>query len=56
MRILNNRHYVSDVIVGAAVGILTAELAYWATDSIFKDLKLFKSHYSVNADYIINNY
>ena len=38
------------------VGILTAELAYWATDAIFKDRKLFKSHYNVNADYIIKNY
>ena len=56
MRVLNNRHYVSDVIVGAAVGILAAELAYWATDAIFKDWKLFKSHYNVNADYIIKNY
>ena len=56
MRVLNNWHYVSDVVVGAAVGILTAELAYWATDAIFKDRKLFKSHYNVNADYIIKNY
>ena len=56
MRVLNNRHYMSDVIVGAAVGILTAELAYWATDAIFNDRKLFKSHYNVNADYIIKNY
>ena len=56
MRILNNRHYVSDVVVGAAVGILSAELAYWATDAIFKDKKLFKSHRNVTADYIIKNY
>ena len=56
MRILNNRHYVSDVIVGAAIGILSAELAYWATDAIFKDKKLFKSHRNVTADYIIKNY
>ena len=56
MRVLNNRHYLSDVVVGAAVGILTAELAYWATDAIFNDRKLFKSHYNVNADYIIKNY
>ncbi len=56
MRVLNNRHYLSDVVVGAAVGILTAELAYWATDAIFKDRKVFKSHYNVNADYIIRNY
>ena len=56
MRVLNNWHYTSDVLVGAAVGILTAELAYWATDAIFNDRKLFKSHYNVNADYIIKNY
>ena len=56
MRVLNNRHYVSDVIVGAAIGILSAELAYWATDAIFKDKKLFKSHRNVTADYIIKNY
>ena len=56
MRVLNNRHYVSDVIVGAAVGILTAELAYWATDAIFNDRKIFKSrkgrmHYDVIKNY-----
>ena len=56
MRVLNNRHYVSDVIVGAAVGILTAELAYWVTDAIFNDWKLFKSHRNMSVDYIINNY
>ena len=54
MRVLNNRHYVSDVIVGAAVGILAAELAYWATDAIFKDWKVFKlhkGHYDVIRNY-----
>jgi membrane-associated phospholipid phosphatase len=56
MRVLNNRHYLSDVLVGAAVGILTAELAYWATDAIFKDRKVFKSrkgrmHYDVIKNY-----
>ena len=56
MRVLNNRHYLSDVVVGAAVSILTAELAYWATDAIFNDRKLMKPHYNVNADYIIKNY
>ena len=43
MRILNNKHYASDVLVGAAIGIVTAELAYWASDAIFNDRKLFKS-------------
>ena len=56
LRILNNRHYVSDVLVGAAIGILTAELAYWATDAIFNDRKLFKPkkariHYEVLKNY-----
>ena len=56
MRVLNNRHYVSDVIVGAAVGILTAELAYWATDAIFKDWKLFKIKRSRAHEEVIRNY
>ena len=56
LRVLNNRHYVSDVLVGAAVGILSAELAYWATDAIFKDKKIFRSrrarvHYEVLKNY-----
>ena len=56
MRMLGNWHYTSDVIVGAAVGILAAELAYWATDAIFNDRKLFKSrkgrmHYDVIRNY-----
>jgi hypothetical protein len=56
MRVLNNRHYVSDVLVGAAVGILTAELAYWATDAIFNDWKITKSHRRMSSEYIIKNY
>lgn len=56
MRVLNNRHYVSDVIVGAAVGILTAELAYWASDVIFKDWKMFKSNRGRMHYEIIRNY
>ncbi len=56
LRILNNKHYASDVLVGAAIGIVSAELAYWATDAIFKDKKLFKSrrariHYEVLKNY-----
>lgn len=56
MRVLNNRHYVSDVIVGAAIGILSAELAYWATDAIFNDRKLQKSHRKTMRNNIANNY
>lgn len=29
MRILNNSHYTSDVLVGAGIGMLSAHIAYW---------------------------
>lgn len=56
LRVLNNDHYISDVVVGAAIGILSAELAYWASDAIFNNKKLFKSrrarmHYEVLKNY-----
>ena len=41
MRVMNNRHYVSDVVVGAAIGVLTAELGYWASDAIFNNRKTY---------------
>ena len=30
MRILNNRHWFSDVVVGAGIGLLSTKLTYWA--------------------------
>ena len=29
MRIVNNKHYISDVLVGAGLGILSMKIAYW---------------------------
>jgi membrane-associated phospholipid phosphatase len=29
LRIANNKHYISDVLVGAALGILSQKIAYW---------------------------
>ena len=29
IRVLNNRHYTSDVLVGAGIGMLSAHIAYW---------------------------
>jgi hypothetical protein len=29
LRILNNKHYTNDVLVGAGIGILSVQLAYW---------------------------
>ncbi|MDO5447860.1 MAG: hypothetical protein Q4F34_08800, partial [Prevotellaceae bacterium] len=37
MRVLNNRHWISDVIAGAGLGILSTELGYWIADMIYKE-------------------
>ena len=34
-RILNNRHWFSDVLAGAAIGIFSAQLGYYLSDLIF---------------------
>lgn len=36
MRIANDKHWLSDVIVGAGIGILATEFGYWLTDVLFK--------------------
>ena len=37
MRMANNKHWLSDVLTGAGVGILSTELGYYLTDLIFKE-------------------
>lgn len=36
-RMANNKHWLSDVMVGAGIGILSTELGYYLADLIFKD-------------------
>lgn len=36
MRMANNKHWMSDVMVGAGIGILSTELGYYLADLIFK--------------------
>jgi hypothetical protein len=36
-RVMNNRHWVTDVLAGAAIGIGSVHLGYFITDKIFKD-------------------
>ena len=36
-RMANNKHWLSDVLVGAGIGILTTELGYFLADLIFKE-------------------
>lgn len=37
MRMANNRHWYSDVLCGAGIGMLTTEFGYWIGDLLFKD-------------------
>ena len=36
-RIINNRHWATDVIAGAAIGMASVKFGYWIADLIFKD-------------------
>lgn len=36
-RMMNNKHWLSDVMVGAGIGILSTELGYYLADLIFKE-------------------
>lgn len=40
-RQLNNRHWMSDIMVGAGIGILATEFGYYLADLIFKEKGLF---------------
>ena len=43
MRILNNRHWISDVLSGAGIGIMSTELGYALSDIIFKGRGLLRN-------------
>ncbi len=38
LRVANNKHWVSDIFMGAAIGIVSAELAHWAYPKLKKSL------------------
>ncbi len=52
MRVLNNRHWVSDVLSGAGVGIVSTELAYGFSDLIFKGKHLKRNDLPGSSDII----
>lgn len=37
MRVANNKHWISDVMVGAGFGIISTEMGYWLADLICKE-------------------
>ena len=54
MRVLNNRHWVSDVLSGAGIGIFSTELAYGISDIIFKGHGLKRGFLS-DESYVVEN-
>ena len=43
MRVLNNRHWISDVMSGAGIGIMSTELGYALCDLLFKERGLLRN-------------
>ena len=43
MRVLNNRHWISDVMSGAGIGIMSTELGYALSDVFFKGKGLLRN-------------
>lgn len=54
MRVLNNRHWVSDVLSGAGIGIFSTELAYGISDIIFKGHGLKRGFLSDESNAVEN--
>ena len=50
MRVLNNRHWVSDVMSGAGIGILSTELGYAIGDLLFKGKGLLRNDLGINSE------
>ena len=44
MRVMNDRHWMSDIAAGAALGIGSVELGYFIADKIFRDRHLTDSY------------
>lgn len=42
MRMVNNKHWLSDVLTGAGIGILSTEVGYYLSGLLFKDKGLHK--------------
>lgn len=53
MRVLNNRHWVSDVLSGAGIGIFSTELAYGIGDIIFKNHGLKREPLSMTSNAVL---
>ena len=50
MRVLNNRHWVSDVMSGAGIGIMSGELGYALCDLLFKGKGLLRNDLELDSE------
>ena len=50
MRVLNNRHWISDVMSGAGIGIMSTELGYALCDLMFKGKGLLHNDLVLNSE------
>ena len=50
MRVLNNRHWISDVMSGAGIGIMSGELGYALCDLLFKERGLLRNDLEINSE------
>ena len=50
MRVLNNRHWISDVLSGAGIGIMSVELGYGLMDLLFKGRGLMRNDMAYYPD------
>ena len=48
MRVLNNRHWISDVMAGAGIGILSTELGYFFADLLYRNKGICRKE--INTD------
>ena len=50
MRVLNNRHWISDVMSGAGIGIISTELGYAFCDLMFKQKGLLRHNLVLDSE------
>ena len=50
MRVLNNRHWISDVMSGAGIGIMSTELGYALCDMLFKGRGLLRNDLEIESE------
>ena len=50
MRVLNNRHWISDVMSGAGIGIMSTELGYALCDLMFKEKGLLRGDLMLDSE------